>query len=191
MTLIKTIKKIIFWIFLLGLFIAPFSYGLFSEDYFSSKPYKSPPTPTPTPDPKILEDISEKFCETRQGESAYGVFFCLGCVNLDDADEYLSSGETVTIRSARVPAKKGSCDKVAKSCVDNWDTETCKKIAGKNIWLGMTKSQLIVSMGPPKDKNNSVGSWGYHSQWVYSDYGPYIYLEGEDKDNLKVTSWQD
>ena len=55
----------------------------------------------------------------------------------------------------------------------------------------MSQFQLELAMGNPRDKNNTTGTWGIHSQWVYGDFGPYIYLEGEDKDSMKVTSWQD
>ena len=55
----------------------------------------------------------------------------------------------------------------------------------------MTANQLTLSMRVPKDKNNSVGVWGVTSQWVFGDFGPYVYLEGTSKEDLVVTSWQD
>lgn len=51
-------------------------------------------------------------------------------------------------------------------------------------WVGMNEEMVIFSLGQPTKKNNTVGSWGTHSQWVY-DNGLFIYLE-----NDKLTSFQ-
>ena len=58
----------------------------------------------------------------------------------------------------------------------------------------MTAYQLLLSLGSPRDKNDTTTSYGIHSQYVYGDFGPYVYLEGKNDDDLdlmKVTSWQD
>lgn len=149
-------------------------------------------SPTPTPDMAVVKkDVSERFCKARKGEYSYGVFICSGCIDLNDAYKFLSSGEITTLHNAKSSPKAKICDKVAESCLNVWDIDSCQKIADRNIWIGMSEDQLLMSWGIPKDKNNTVGSWGIHSQWVYADFGPYVYLEGKDEHSLKVTSWQD
>ena len=51
--------------------------------------------------------------------------------------------------------------------------------------LDMPEKMLIMSWGKPISINENVGSWGVHKQYVYGDFGPYVYVE-----NGKVTSWQ-
>ena len=69
------------------------------------------------------------------------------------------------------------------------DIKNC--ILNKNIRIGMTKEQVLLSWGHPCHGystciNKSVGLWGVHEQWVYhSPYGPYLYFE-----NGVLTSWQ-
>lgn len=163
------------------------------------------PTPTPTKSAEQLaqerarqeeehqrtvESLAATFCEERQGQYSYGIFFC-NCVDLDSIIELLESSGPVTIRNAGKPPTEESCRRVSELCLKVWDKEDCKSMAERKIWLGMTKEQLYISWGVPRDKNDTVGSWGVHSQWVYGDFGPYVYLEGKSKDNLVVTSWQD
>jgi hypothetical protein len=149
------------------------------------------PTPSPTPSAKFMSDLSDLFCLSRQGIYAYESFICMGCANLDDIHSFLNSSEPVTINKAEKAPTKESCNNVASDCVQRWDEKTCINIAAQKYWLGMTKDQLITSLGLPNQQNDTVGSWGFHTQWVYGTYGPYIYLEGTDKDHLKVTSYQD
>ena len=57
----------------------------------------------------------------------------------------------------------------------------------------MNELELNLSWGNPNDKNNTTGSWGIHTQWVYGNpiyEANYVYLEGKDSDSMKVTSWQ-
>lgn len=68
----------------------------------------------------------------------------------------------------------------------NWTKQTLNAIKEKKIFIGMTKEQAQASWGIPKDINKTVGAWGIHEQWVYGDYGPYLYFK-----NNKLTSWQD
>ena len=69
------------------------------------------------------------------------------------------------------------------------DLKNC--IWNKQIRMGMTKEQVLLSWGKPcqygKCINKTVGFWGVHEQWVYNGYrGPYLYFE-----NGVLTSWQD
>lgn len=71
----------------------------------------------------------------------------------------------------------------------NWDSKITDAVINRNVILGMTKEQVIVSWGGrPNDKdiNRSVGSWGVHEQWIYEARGIYLYFE-----NGILTSFQD
>lgn len=138
-----------------------------------------------------ISSLANKFCENRQGEYAYGYWICGGCVDLDSVVNLFASSGEVKITNAKTPPTEEICKRAAELCLQVWNEENCSGVAEQKLWIGMTDSQLYVSLGVPKDKNNTVGSWGVHSQWVYGDFGPYIYLEGKSKDNLVVTSWQD
>jgi hypothetical protein len=56
--------------------------------------------------------------------------------------------------------------------------------------VGMTKAMFNEFMNKPDEVNRTVGTWGVHEQWVYSDRPngktEYYYFE-----NGKLTSWQD
>lgn len=66
-----------------------------------------------------------------------------------------------------------------------WGAARIKEIQNGQISLGMTEDQVLASWGSPRKVNNSTGRWGSHQQWVYGDFGPYVYLE-----NGRLTSWQ-
>lgn len=133
---------------------------------------------------KGIEVLGEAFCKERQGDYKYGIFLCSGCVNLNDFIE------SETVHNARGPAKQDDCEAVAKWCLDNYENDKCLAIAQHKFWIGMSRAQLLLSLGVPQDTNDTVGSWGIHTQWVYGDFGPYIYLQGKNEGDLKVTSYQ-
>jgi hypothetical protein len=135
---------------------------------------------------KNIDNLGHKFCENRQGEYVHDIFFCSGCIDLNEIIDGLDR-----IHNAKSPATQENCEKIAVYCLALWNENECQKIAEQKIWLGMSKDQLLLSWGVPKDVNNSIGSWGVHSQWVYDSFGPYVYLEGESETSLAVTSWQD
>jgi hypothetical protein len=66
-----------------------------------------------------------------------------------------------------------------------WGTSRIKDIQAGKVVLGMSEAQVIAAWGYPKTTNETTGAWGTHEQWVYSDRGPYLYLE-----NGRLTSWQ-
>lgn len=66
-----------------------------------------------------------------------------------------------------------------------WGAARMKDIRNERISMGMTEDQVLASWGYPRKMNNSTGRWGTHQQWVYGDFGPYVYFE-----NGRLTSWQ-
>lgn len=66
-----------------------------------------------------------------------------------------------------------------------YDEKIQLAIIEHQVILGMTKEAVILSWGNPKDINKTVGSWGVHEQWVYTN-GKYLYFE-----NGLLTSWQE
>lgn len=139
---------------------------------------------------ETVEELTSLFCENRQGEYSYGIYFCGSCVDLGDIITLFESDGTVTIHNAKSPPTEETCKKVADYCLKRWGEYSCRRIAEKKIWMGMTETQLLISWGV-SEENNTVGSWGTHSQRVYGNFGPYVYLEGKNKNSLVVTSWQD
>lgn len=137
---------------------------------------------------KKAQELAMKFCEERGSQS-------VRFVNFDDYSEMFSKApQKVTLRPGETPPTQESCKRIANICLEMWPEDECKNIAEKKIWINMTENQLILSWGLPNDRNNTTGAWGVHSQWVYGNPiygGSYVYLEGKDKDSMKVTSWQD
>lgn len=131
-----------------------------------------------------INELSDVFCRKR-GE-AYSVY-----VNLDDFSTMLEQGRATLHNVFNQVPSRASCRGVAEQCLKTWPEADCEKMAEQKIWIGMTENQLILSWGIPRDRNDTVGVWGVHTQWVYGDFGPYVYLEGKSKDDLVVTSWQD
>ena len=131
---------------------------------------------------KRIQELADTFCETRSKQYAK-------YVHLDDFAEAMKKGGTYH-NVYNKPPSKSSCKNIAEQCLRVWSGEDCKNIAERKIWLGMTANQLTLSWKIPQDENDTVGIWGIHTQWVFNDFGPYVYLEGDSRDNLVVVSWQ-
>jgi hypothetical protein len=56
----------------------------------------------------------------------------------------------------------------------------------ESIKVGIDQCTLYASWGFPDRINRSVGPWGVHSQLIYGDFGPYVYVQ-----NGVVRSYQD
>ena len=102
----------------------------------------------------------------------------------------------------------GGCEAMITDVINKWDdslhghtsrrqkyiesnpelhAKTKEYILAGQIVLGMTKSEVVASLGYPRDVNKSVGVWGVDEQWVYGSYtGTYLYFT-----NGILTSWQD
>lgn len=132
--------------------------------------------------------VAKKFCDNRSD----------GVPHFDidkfiDYKEGKVSGNDTLPNTTKKPTIE-ACKKITNYCLSLYSRENCEDLADEKIWIGMYEVQLNLSWGNPNDKNNTTGSWGIHSQWVYGDpiYGAnYVYLEGKDKNSMKVTSWQD
>ena len=61
------------------------------------------------------------------------------------------------------------------------------EIHQKQVRIGMTRQQVLLSWGRPHDINRTVTAFGTQEQWVYGLYGgPYLYFE-----DGKLTTVQD
>lgn len=76
----------------------------------------------------------------------------------------------------------------ARAKETKWSEFLKKNIKRDEVVLGMSRSDLLWSIGEPRKINESVGAWGKHEQLIY-DYRnsniKYVYVE-----NDKVVSWQ-
>lgn len=77
-------------------------------------------------------------------------------------------------------------DRLKRAKYSNVTERELQAIENRQIFIGMSEEALLLSWGNPSDINSSTGAWGVHKQYVYGDFGPYVYVE-----NGKVTSWQD
>lgn len=68
----------------------------------------------------------------------------------------------------------------------DWSDRAWNSIKDQKVYLGMNQEMCIYSWGKPRKVNQSIGSWGTHEQWVYGDFGPYVYFQ-----NGVLTSIQD
>lgn len=132
-----------------------------------------------------IQELGDVFCAQRSKPN-------MRYVNLDDfIAMYEAKGETVTLRPViNIKPQTNKCEQIMETCFKLWDDKDCQRIAEGKIWIDMSEDQLILSWGLPDDRNNSVYSFGTHSQWVYDSFGPYVYLQGKDSSDMKVTSWQ-
>lgn len=89
-----------------------------------------------------------------------------------------------------IPEKYSSVDGILRI----FDSEAKKRklklekslVISRVIKIGIDQCDLYASWGRPMDKNRSVGSWGVHYQYIYGQFGPYVYTK-----NNRVVSWQD
>lgn len=66
----------------------------------------------------------------------------------------------------------------------SWDKSILETIKQQKIRLGMTREQVLLSWGKPKDVNTTVTLYGTKEEWIY-DKKKYLYFE----DN-KLTTFQ-
>lgn len=178
----NVLKKWWFWVILILI-----SFFIIKMSFSPTTQQNTTAVPTP---PAITEEykssLAKTFCDERSKPNVRAVNFA------DFIMMYEKVGEEVTLKSANgIYPTKENCKKVADLCLRLWKKEECEDIAKEKIWIGMDKDQLILSWGIPNDTNNSVYSFGVRSQWVYADFGPYVYLEGKIQNDMKVKSWQD
>jgi len=98
--------------------------------------------------------------------------------------------EQVARKKAEEAAAKREAERKAKMkpierIMERYDCDeyTAQLIHEKRVQIGMTTEQCRAAWGRPRDINRSVGSFGVHEQWCYSN--SYLYFE----DGI-LTSWQ-
>jgi hypothetical protein len=69
--------------------------------------------------------------------------------------------------------------------INKYGKTNADRIIENQYWIGMTGEMAKESLGYPDQNNRSVGNWGVHEQWVYSEYDIFLYFE-----NGKLTSYQ-
>ena len=104
-----------------------------------------------------------------------------GCAVNDPVDELL---ETWRERDRKNEVLKQEYRVQEVTWHPEWSDKAKEAVLQGKFILGMTSKQVKVSLGHPEDINKTVGSWGTHEQWVYSD--KYLYFE-----NGILTAWQD
>ena len=72
-----------------------------------------------------------------------------------------------------------------------WGVEEMDDVINRTYWIGMSKTELMLSVGLPNDINRENYGNGLREQWVYpkdiySINAYYFYVE-----NNKITSYQD
>ncbi|HAH55033.1 MAG TPA: hypothetical protein DCM02_07040 [Flavobacterium sp.] len=62
----------------------------------------------------------------------------------------------------------------------NWTEEDCKKIANREIWIGMKYEMLVYQRGKPNTVNPSNYGNGIEYQCCWDDYSPSCFYMKED-----------
>ncbi len=110
--------------------------------------------------------------------------------NLEKALQDLEDADIASV-SKKYGAKMGAYyrslsdydrTKFRKAAV-KWGAATAKDIVEGYVKIGWSKEKCRMSWGEPQDINTSIGVWGRHEQWCYSN--SYLYFE-----NGKLTSIQ-
>jgi hypothetical protein len=84
----------------------------------------------------------------------------------------------------KLKAQKAEWAELEKKYIKQYGEKTYNKLKAGFYWIGMNKEMATISLGSPNSVNRTVGSWGVHEQWVYSNL--YLYFE-----NGILTSYQD
>lgn len=96
--------------------------------------------------------------------------------SMDKAQSYIDS----------IKAKRDSVEQVLLKIKSTYSKTIQDRIDKNQYWIGMTKTMATLSLGNPSDINRTVTKFVIHEQWVYSDYGLYLYF-----DDGILTSFQD
>lgn len=105
-------------------------------------------------------------------------------VSIDGKGKYLVSLYLFELLKANEDGKVYKLFSKSPYTTFKFSKATWKKVDYDYYWLGMTSTMALITMGSPKSTNNTTGSYGTYSQWVY----PYTYLYFK---NGVLTSWQD
>lgn len=91
----------------------------------------------------------------------------------------LAKQRPLEIQKLKRPAVRAACSKHSE-----WDIEDCQTMDKKQVSIGMTSEQAILSWGKPDRINSTVLAGGRRDQWVYGE-NSYLYV-----DNAVVKSIQ-
>ena len=69
-----------------------------------------------------------------------------------------------------------------------WPEEIQKTIKEKKVSVGMTKEQVLLSWGKPKEVNSDSNKYGTSEQWVYSVWGGnYLYFDNGTLSSIQTS----
>ena len=107
--------------------------------------------------------------------------FLTGCSTLNSA-QYREAITHLQQTETRADARRAKY-----IAIHELGARTEEDILDGAIRIGMTKEQVVASVGYPRDSNKSVNAWGKYEQWIYGYITKtYLYFR-----NDKLTSWQD
>lgn len=144
---------------------------------------------------KIIENLEEDYKVYFNGQ--YGYVSKIGFKSeekilankklkeIDNQNKIKKEQKLEQLRIEEQEKRKQAEKERLKKLINKYGKIKGQKVFDGYIWLGMTKKMVKESWGIPNDINKTVGSWGVHEQWVYSN-NKYIYIE-----NGVLTSWQD
>lgn len=121
----------------------------------------------------------------------FTAFFAIGCVSPEESVRRMEADRQARMR-ARAPemekiameefhreveAQKMRAEQVEAFILSHDKiTDTQKQaLRESKVQIGMPETMVEFSWGRPHQKNDSVGPWGKHSQWVYGS--TYLYFE--------------
>ncbi len=94
---------------------------------------------------------------------------------------YFAETDPETERKSQELAAEKELKKQKKALRDKykkykWAKKVWNSIETGKVFIGMSKVQATLAWGEPDSVNRTIGRWGEHQQWVYSDKS-YLYFE--------------
>jgi len=77
--------------------------------------------------------------------------------------------------AAKAAANAARAAHVATVRLKKWPQDIEKAVLDGKVKIGMTEEQVSFAWGKPSKVNRTIGRWGTHEQWVYSN--AYLYFE--------------
>lgn len=108
-------------------------------------------------------------------------------IRITTARPYIDSLRSVSAAEDRNYARavaQSTASRRARINAKPWSRATKELVLAHKISIGMTRDQVLESLGQPQDDNRTVVPGSVHEQWVYG-VGLYVYI-----DDGIVTGWQ-